>query len=624
MMEQFLQGCNYWASHAGIYMWRDWDAETVEKDLAFLSRYGLGTLRVFPLWSDFQPIELQLGAAPESEIRLFDRPLPNAGAGKYGVDETMLDRFGILTDIAAKYGFKLIVPLITGWMSGRLFVPPALLHKNPLTDAASMLWQRRFVKCFVNEFNSRENIIAWELGNECNCLGGADQAQAAVWAGLICDSVRSVDQTRPVYAGMHGLTCENVWTFNTLSENCDVMTTHPYPLFTPHCCREPLNSMRAALHCAAESAYYSGMTGKPCLVEEAGTLGPMFMSDKYTDEYAVKAALSARAYGAVGFLWWCAFNQRHLDYFPYDKICIERELGLAYDNQTPKPVLTAMRKINGLTEKLGRLSAPDYNAVCILSNSQPQWDVAYGAFAMAAQASRNIRFVYETDALADCGFYILPCVKGVKGLPKRLSSQLIERVQNGASLYISYDGGVIDEFEKLTGLKVKGYIRHSDTVEFTNGQATLKIERSSHLELIPDCAEVLIESGRQCVLSANLLGNGAVYFLNASLETAYTNSYAPHLSGLYSIYGRLLPKPVVSLSNPLCTITFHNTPNGRLAICADYSDNASKCLIKDLQPGYGIGKPVIGSLNGDLLSFQDGIAAFYIEGGQNISTESKQ
>ena len=46
---------------AGMYMWRNWDAETVRKDLETLSRYGMTVLRVFPLWPDFQPIRRLYG-----------------------------------------------------------------------------------------------------------------------------------------------------------------------------------------------------------------------------------------------------------------------------------------------------------------------------------------------------------------------------------------------------------------------------------------------------------------------------------------------------------------------------------------------------------------------------------
>jgi hypothetical protein len=38
----------------------------------------------------------------------------------------MLDRFRTLADLADAQGLTLIIGLITGWMSGRLFVPAGL------------------------------------------------------------------------------------------------------------------------------------------------------------------------------------------------------------------------------------------------------------------------------------------------------------------------------------------------------------------------------------------------------------------------------------------------------------------------------------------------------------------
>ena len=52
----FTVGCNYWASHAGMYMWRRWDGAQVERDFDLLAAHGMKLLRVFPLWPDFQPL----------------------------------------------------------------------------------------------------------------------------------------------------------------------------------------------------------------------------------------------------------------------------------------------------------------------------------------------------------------------------------------------------------------------------------------------------------------------------------------------------------------------------------------------------------------------------------------
>ena len=53
---EFFVGCNYWARNAGMYMWSDWRPDVVERELAELSKYGVRVMRVFPLWSDFQPL----------------------------------------------------------------------------------------------------------------------------------------------------------------------------------------------------------------------------------------------------------------------------------------------------------------------------------------------------------------------------------------------------------------------------------------------------------------------------------------------------------------------------------------------------------------------------------------
>ena len=53
---EFFVGCNYWAKNAGMYMWSQWRPDIADKELETLSRYGTRVMRVFPLWSDFQPL----------------------------------------------------------------------------------------------------------------------------------------------------------------------------------------------------------------------------------------------------------------------------------------------------------------------------------------------------------------------------------------------------------------------------------------------------------------------------------------------------------------------------------------------------------------------------------------
>ena len=117
--ERFEVGCNYWASHAGVYMWRDWDAGKVEKDLDLLVAHGMTVLRVFPLWPDFQPITAEYGGC--GAFRGYAQnggPLKNYAA----VDDVMIDRFRYLCDAAEKRGIKLVVGLVTGWIDRKSVV----------------------------------------------------------------------------------------------------------------------------------------------------------------------------------------------------------------------------------------------------------------------------------------------------------------------------------------------------------------------------------------------------------------------------------------------------------------------------------------------------------------------
>ena len=370
-------------------------------------------------------------------------------------------------------------------------------------------------------------------------MGSATHNEAANWVKTICNAIRANDDTRPVYSGMHSLTCEGVWTFDMLSENCDVMTTHPYPLFTPHCCKESLLSLRAALHSAAESVYYAGISGKPCLVEECGTLGDMILNKDDTAKYFEFCAKSALYEGCIGFLWWCAFDQDHLNFYPYDKKSAERGLGIATSERKPKPILEKMKEFSEFLKRPREQSVRKESAVCILSNAQDQWGVAYSAYTMAALAEMKLRFIYETAELPDSNVYLLPCIAGGNGISKYLTEKLEEKVKKGATLYISYDGGMLGDFEKLTGLLSKGYIRFSDETVLHLSGAEIPLRRNCRLQLQSIGAEILASDENGPLLTLNRFGKGKVYFLNAPLESDYAEQFQPEKTNAQAVYSLL-------------------------------------------------------------------------------------
>lgn len=528
--QPFLLGCNYWASHAGTRMWADWRPDVVEADLCQLAAAGLRTLRVFPLWPDFQPITLlRTGHGRPQEIRMGEEPLPETDAGRAGMSEVCLGRFERFANLAAANNLRLIVGLITGWMSGRLFVPPALEGLNVLTDPRAILWQTRFVRHFVRRFRGQPAIAAWDLGNECNCMAPVPGREAAwVWTSALTSAIRAEDPGRPIFSGMHGLSAQSdePWTIRDQAELTDVLTTHPYPIFTPHCDRDPVTTIRPLLHATAESCLYSDVGGRPCVAEELGTLGPMIASDDQAALYLRAVLLSLWAHGAGGCLWWCAYDQEHLAHAPYDWHAYERELGLIRSDRTPKPVLETMRQF---AEFLRRAPAPlpprRTDACCILTADQDAWGAAFSSFILAKQAGFDLAFRHAAQPIPESSLYLLPSLSGAAGFTRRFWLDLQARVRGGATLYVSVRDAMLSGFADVFGVEVRTRERRSAPVEFAasalSGAPRFAISSPIRLNLVPRGAEVLAaEADGNPVWLRSPLGRGTVHLLTVPIETA--------------------------------------------------------------------------------------------------------
>lgn len=233
MQTKFILGCNYWASHAGTEMWKNWNADVVENDFKVLREIGVKYLRVFPVWRDFQPVMgMYSGGGALYEYRLEGEVFPQ---NPYFLDEIMLERFHQFCLLAKKYELKLIVGLLTGWMSGRLLIPAVLANRNLFTDPVALMFEQKFIQGFVTRLKGEEAISHWDLGNECNCMSGTNKREDAFsWSMIVSNCIRANDNTRPIVSGMHSLGFETVWNIVDQAEISDLLTTHPYPHWTPH------------------------------------------------------------------------------------------------------------------------------------------------------------------------------------------------------------------------------------------------------------------------------------------------------------------------------------------------------------------------------------------------------
>jgi len=534
-MKGFLLGCNYLASHAAIFMWRDWRPDIVEADFLALSKHGMNTLRVFPVWSDFQPITPLIGAGGQvKEFAFGERALPDDEAGRSGVDVEMIGRFEVLTELAKKYGLKLIVGMINGWLSGRLFIPPALYGRNLLTDPTAIKWEIKFISFFVRHFKNQESIIAWDLGNECNNMAPLENSeQAWLWSRVIASAIREADPSRPVVSGLHGLSLDGIWRIQDQSETIDILTTHPYPIFTPHCNNDPLNTMRPILHATAESLFYSGIGKKPCLVEEAGTLTGCISGDQRSSEYLRASLFAAWAHNLEGYLWWCAFDQVHMTKTPYDWHFVERELGLMSTAYQMKTIFTEMEKFAGFLGKLpvDKLPAHIKDGICLVGKGTDAWGIAYNTYALACRAGLAIEFQSCEDPIKDAPLYLVPSVGGYEFIKVHRYHELMDKIFNGATLYMSLDCPYLGEYEKYFGIKIKNRIHRQEKLDVhfnIGGVFSLTMARGDYLDFDAVDQDILAvdENGNPAYIHLKY-GKGSVYLLNFPLEANLVAAHDP-------------------------------------------------------------------------------------------------
>jgi endo-1,4-beta-mannosidase len=586
---KFVVGVNYWASHAGTNMWSDWREEVVDQDLTQLEDSEIQVLRVFPLWSDFQPIKrLYGGAGSAVEFRFGENNLPDDEIGKAGLNPVMIERFQTFCDLAVSHGLRLIVGLITGWMSGRLYVPQGLDGLNVLIDPEAIQWEVRFIRTFVRHFKGHPAILAWDLGNECNCMANIPNRQAAwMWTNTITSAIRLEDLSRPVVSGMHSLLPgqQAHWTMQDQGELTDLLTSHPYPYFTPHCDQDPVNTIRTILHSTAESRFYADIGGKPCMAEEIGTLGPILASEKIAADFIRTCLFSLWAHDCHGLLWWCAFDQLHLEHAPYDWAACERELGLIRKDRSLKPVVNELTHFRNWLHSLpiGQLPKRKIDAVCILTEGQDQWGAAYSSFILAKQAGFDLEFQFADQPLKPAKVYLLPSVCGMSSISRKRWLELLQAVNDGAILYLSHQDGLLSPFNKPFGLEIQTRERSSGpTIFICDGvDSPFSIQSLIHLNIQAGSAQVLAwEENGNPVFTCSDYGKGKAYFLSVPIELFLANFpggfHTVDAQPYWQIYRTFLPikqlDRIITKDQSQIGITEHPvTDDQRIVVVINYS-----------------------------------------------------
>lgn len=584
--DNFLVGCNYWSSKSGIGMWHDWSEEVVEMDFAALKASGMNTIRVFPLWSDFQPVSWAFGGAGvHVELVMPDgSALPENGLAHYGLSEVMMRRFRKVADLALKYDLNLVVGLLTGWMSGALFVPSALTDKNLFTHPDALYLETLFLRGFVNEMKDHTAIIAWEPGNECNCLASCSEHLVSWnWLNMIVSTIRLADPSRPIYSGMHGCSVEpaKCWNLRMIGELTDVLTTHPYPAFTMDCGKSALNTIPAIYHASAETLFYQA-SGKPAFIEEIGSFGPEYLDDNRTEVYMRAVLYSAYAHGLGGVLWWCGFAfDKCSEQLPYRWIAMERNLGALSSDRNQYGAARAMKRFQQEIQDLPYDKLPPRRVDCLVvlpSSTEHEniWTSAYGSFILSTQAGFGIEFcdIASRDILPKANFYIVPSISGFSVMPRAKYQSLLKAAQDGATVCFTAGSGLLQPFGSEFGCHVDYRTQLPENIRFTVDGCDGIFETDSSVTrrlIADDCETIGKDIENNPVLIRKDYGKGQLIYLNVPLENKAIVSECK----FYQIYRKIAQLAGVECPDkaPEIGITHHELPDGsKIRISVNYAD----------------------------------------------------
>ena len=611
---KYVLGCNYWASHAGTNMWKDWQPDVIDADLKQISEAGMQVIRVFPIWPDFQPIyQFYSGEGALKEVRFKDGPLSGTGPGKDGVSVEALAHFRQFADIAQKHNIKLIVGLVTGWMSGQLFIPQALEGRKILSDPTSIMWQVKLVRNMVHEFKDHPAVLAWDLGNECNVMENVESSQVAyVWTASITNTIRAEDQTHTVVSGMHSQTSDSKakWRMRDQGELCDLLTTHPYPFWTPYTNQDPANTIRTIMHSAAETRFYADISGKPCLVEETGIMGPMEASEAPKTGFLRSILFNNWAQNCQGLLWWCAYDQNLLDFPPYEWNAVERDLGLFRNDRSPKPVVDEIKNFRKFLDSLPFESLPQQkrDAVCILTDGQDQWGVAYSSFILAKQAGFDIEFQHGNQPIKEASLYLLPSIKGLDLINRKDWLSILDKVKAGATLYVSFNQGFLSPFIEQAGIEVVTSQNRNEPVDFISNDGSIKpftMNSGRKLNITTTTAKVLAhEKDGNPIFTVNSYGKGKIYYMGLPIEMNLTlkpGAFTENPAECWKIYqaigaDMIKQNRTVTKNDPFIGITEHNlSSDEKVIVLVNYSPT-DKDVTLSIKSGWNVEKAFYGNL----------------------------
>lgn len=418
-------GLNYTPGVRWYYFWNDFRPAEVAADFQAMAALGIDHVRIQLIWPWF---------------------MPNPG----WVSPGHLDRLDQLLGIAEDVGVDVLVSVLTGFLSGYVFLPWGMTGRDVFTQPKAIEQEKILLRAVLDRACRHRNFMGIDLGNEINCLDHDLAPEIGdQWAGQMIATIHSHAPDTPVVNGVDHTPWMAGSTFSTrsLAQDYAACCLHIWPKFTGCLEKGPLSGPPASLLTAffvQLAAIKAGrpepfpgqaaktestpdtpnLNAKPIWVQEVGCC------DLWGEPSARQAFMTAAFgqsfdHGASLLTWWCShdktadlrFNQQEYHYGlltpdnrPKDLAGLFSELVRAYRKPSlPNVTNTGHKTAKPSLDDLPRLILPDDFEPRIVrpwpkgqwleqNFASNTWDVFTAFVTLAEQRSAMPQLFFARDA----------------------------------------------------------------------------------------------------------------------------------------------------------------------------------------------------------------------------------
>jgi len=376
-------GFNYLPKKSGVYMWKDFDENEINKDFELFSRDQFNYLRIFLIWEDFQPEPDKFNKNSFKNLKSLIRAANNNG-------------------------IQLTITLFTGHLSGTNFLPDWLIFNQVSSSDYELAkpdsrfsiysndreyttrklynfwheedlinYQKNFCGEVIDAVINFKNVHAIDLGNESdNIIPINNHKIITEWFHNITDYIRKNCDLKITY-GLHGelLTGEKGFSIFEIARYTDFVSFHVYPHYTSWLKEKAdidfIPFMIYFLHYLTGKQVFLQEVGLPSDVNQelpvseivierniSGKEKQMIFNKTEYQNFFMNTMQKSKLKENMGILFWCNsdFNPKLFDLTPYKTAKHERFFGF-YDIYNQKKVTNfSLSELNEI--KAGKMQKP--------------------------------------------------------------------------------------------------------------------------------------------------------------------------------------------------------------------------------------------------------------------------